>query len=208
MSPVELDPEQFTLRAATPASWGPRIQSSLRTLLVEQAHLEKKAAAAASRFLFVLPQESPIQRALSQLAREELVHFERTLRLLDQRGIPYAQQTPCQYAGKLKAACHSHLPQRLVDELLISALIEARSCERMACLADALPPAELEVAEFYRDLVEAEARHHMVYVEAAAQLDSPMAVAARWRALALHEAETLAVIPFSPHLHGGHGEPA
>ena len=202
---TELDPELFSLRSATPITWGIRAVPHLHALLLEQAQLEKKAAAAANRFLFVLPQNANVQRSLSQLAREELVHFERTLRVIDQQQIAFVSMPPSRYASQLKVACESHLPQRLVDELLVSALIEARSCERMRCLARALPAALASVAEFYLDLVEAEARHHLVYVEAAMNQPGATNVAERFRMLALHEANTLATLPFTPHLHGGHG---
>jgi tRNA-(ms[2]io[6]A)-hydroxylase len=196
----------FTLCSQTPASWGARAAPHLHALLVDQAQLEKKAAAAASRFLFVLPSDAPLQRALSQLAREELVHFERTLRLCEQRGIAFVPQPPCAYAERLKRGSAADLPQRLVDELLVAALIEARSCERMRCLADALPAADDDVAAFYRELCEAEARHHLVYVDAAARLTDADAVARRFCELARHEAAVLEALPWSPQLHGGHGD--
>jgi len=198
----------FTLCTETPPAWGARAAPHLHALLVDQAQLEKKAAAAASRFLFVLPSDAPLQRALSQLAREELVHFERTLRLCEQRGIAFAPQPPCAYAARLKGGGAADLPQRLVDELLVAGLIEARSCERMRCLADALPPAAGDVAAFYRELCDAEARHHLVYVDAAVRLSDAESVMRRWCELARHEADVLASLPWSPHLHGGHGDAA
>jgi tRNA-(ms[2]io[6]A)-hydroxylase len=199
---------EFTLCSETPPSWGAQTAPHLHALLVDQAQLEKKAAAAANRFLFVLPSDAALLRALSQLAREELVHFERTLRLCEQRGIAFAPQPPCAYAERLKRGGAADLPQRLVDELLVAALIEARSCERMRCLADALPAADAEVAAFYRELCDAEARHHLVYVDAAVRLADEPSVTRRWRELARHEADVLASLPWTPHLHGGHGDAA
>jgi tRNA-(ms[2]io[6]A)-hydroxylase len=90
-------------------------------------------------------------------------------------------------------------PERLVDTLLCSALIEARSCERLGLLAEALPDAAL--ARFYASLRAAEARHHGVYVELACQVAPRATVAARLAELAAHEAEVLASA-CEPRLHG------
>ncbi len=196
---------QCVLAAATPSTWAPRAIAFLPTLLVEQAHLEKKAAAAATRFLFQVPQQAWMQKALSVLAREELVHFERTLRILRTRGIDYTAQPPSQYAQQLKTILARHIPQRLGDELLLGALIEARSHERMLLLADALRGIDDEAAQFYDELVEAEARHRCTYLDIAAAGLGEAAVLQRWPLLAAHEAAAVAG-PFAGRLHGGGGD--
>ncbi len=193
------------LRSTTPRAWALAAAQNLPLLLIEQAHLEKKAAAAAARFLFVLPQEIWIQRALSYLAREELVHFERTLRQLELRGIRYVQQAPSGYAGKLKAACASAAPERVIDELLVSALIEARSHERMQALGHALAGTDPDASEFYLDLVEAEARHRCVYLDIAVAMSDEATVRSRFQPLSLRESELVAAKDQAVHLHGGHG---
>jgi tRNA-(ms[2]io[6]A)-hydroxylase len=190
----------------TPPEWARRWLGHGDELLVEQAHLEKKAAAAAVGFLFRLPAAPALQRGLSALAREELVHFERTLKLLAARGIPFHTLPPCAYAAELKRAVAATMPERLVDELLVGALIEARSCERMQCLAVAFAEADPELAAFYTDLVLAEARHADLYQEAAATLAAPAVVAARWQRLGNHEAVVLRGLPVVPRLHGGAGD--
>jgi tRNA-(ms[2]io[6]A)-hydroxylase len=196
-------PAPLLLPFATPPAWAAAAARHLPELLVEQAHLEKKAAACATTFLFRVPSDPETQRAVSALAREELVHFERTLRLLAARGIPFEPQPPSRYADRLKAALAGTMPQRLVDELLVAAIIEARSCERMALLADALGAAAPDVAAFYGDLVAAEARHGPLYVDVAARIQPRAAVQARLRLLAEHEAAVLRALPWSPRLHGG-----
>jgi tRNA-(ms[2]io[6]A)-hydroxylase len=194
-----------SLRAATPAAWAGSVLPHLAELLVEQAHLEKKAAAAASSFLFRIPSVTGWQKSLSQLAREELVHFERTLRILQERGIELGQQAPSPYAESLKSVRHAHMPQRLLDELVISAVIEARSHERMQMLAHALADTDAPAAAFYDGLVEAEERHHGDYLEIAAGMYGRAAVLASWDKVAQHEANVLASLPFLPRLHGGWG---
>jgi tRNA 2-(methylsulfanyl)-N6-isopentenyladenosine37 hydroxylase len=188
---------------ATPPEWGASQVAHVAELLVDQAHLEKKAAAAAMSFLFRVPARSELMRGISALAREELVHFERTLKLLSVRDIEYRAQPPSAYAERLKAGISRTMPQRLVDELLVGAIIEARSCERMRLLATALATVDAEVADFYADLVAAEERHEVLYVDAAALVGGAEEAAARWRVLAQHEAVVLRELPWTPRLHGG-----
>ncbi|MBL8750879.1 MAG: tRNA-(ms[2]io[6]A)-hydroxylase [Planctomycetes bacterium] len=194
------------LASSTPPAWARSLVGRVPELLVEQAHLEKKAAAAAVNFLFRVPATPAQHRELSALAREELVHFERTLRLLAARGIAFAPLAPSGYAERLKRAVASTMPTRLVDELLVAALIEARSCERMGCLAAALCESDAEVAGFYADLCTAEERHHVTYVEIAGGLVAADEVRRRWSVLARHEAEVLRTLPAAARLHGGLGE--
>jgi tRNA-(ms[2]io[6]A)-hydroxylase len=99
----------------------------------------------------------------------------------------------------LLAAVRSTEPARLVDTLLCAALIEARSCERMALLADALADARL--AALYRGLLRAEARHQATYVALAAAVPGAGPVDERLAALARHEAAVLASVPPMPRLH-------
>lgn len=196
----------------TPTGWTAALRAclpgALAGLLVEQAHLERKAAAAAVRLLFRLPGSARAQRQLAALAREELVHFERALRLLARRGIAFGPQRPSPYAALLADAAARSLPAHgmtaaLLDELLLAALIEARSAERMGLVAAVLADSDGEVSAFYGALVAAEERHGPVYLEAAAALAGAAAVAARLPALAAHEAAVLGSEPFAPRLHGG-----
>ena len=201
MDAVAATPDWFV----TPLAWAVAQIPHLPELLLEQAHLEKKAAASAMQFLFRVPAHHDALRALSALAREELVHFERTLRLLGARGIAYGSQPPSAYAARLKAAVASNMPERLVDELLVGAVIEARSHERMGLLAQALATVDREVAAFYSDLCIAEERHASLYVELAESVLPAEVVAARHRTLLRHEAAVLRELPCSPRLHSGIG---
>ena len=191
----------------TSLAWAEAQLGHAEELLVEQAHLEKKAAASAVQFLFRIPGGIASHRDLSVLAREELVHFERTLRLLAQRGIGFAPQPPSDYAGKLKAACATVMPQRLVDELLVAAVIEARSHERLLLLAAAFAATDPELAAFYADLAAAESRHAPTYLEVAELVVPATEVQERYARMLAHEAMVLAALPFAPRLHGGWPSP-
>jgi tRNA-(ms[2]io[6]A)-hydroxylase len=196
-------PADDTLALATPPDWAARTAAHTDELLLEQAHLEKKAAAAAVTFLFRLPGDEHAQRQLSTLAREELVHFERALRLLMARGIGYRAQASSGYAEQLKKAIRKDLPGRLCDELLVAAIIEARSHERMQLLAAALAGSDAEVSAFYSELCAAEVRHERLYQELAGLVVPAAEVARRRRELAAHEASVLSALPWSARLHGG-----
>jgi tRNA-(ms[2]io[6]A)-hydroxylase len=136
---------------------------------------------------------------LSALAREELEHFEQMLALLDRHGVTYGRLTPSPYATELLAAVRPDEPDRLADTLICLALIEARSCERMKLLADAVPDTDL--AACYRRLLASEARHHTTYLELAAMVLPEHAVRARLAELGDHEVAVLAAAPPLARMH-------
>lgn len=187
------------LASETPPAWTARALAQLDEILLDHAHCEKKAAGIALRLLFQYPERASFQAPLAALAREELSHFEAVLGVLAERGIPFRRQRPSAYAGRLRTAVSGREPGRLLDTLLCCALIEARSCERLGLLAEALPDAAL--ARFYASLRAAEARHHGLYLELACEVAPRDAVSARLAELAAHEAQVLATA-YEPRLHG------
>jgi tRNA-(ms[2]io[6]A)-hydroxylase len=189
----------LNLAAETDPDWAERALGALDEILIDHAHCEKKAASTALALIFRYADELALQDPLSRIAREELVHFEQVLDLLARRGVRFRRQRPSPYAGRLLAGARTDEPARRVDLLLLSALIEARSCERFGLLADAV--AEPELAAFYRGLLASEARHHGVYVELASLLAPAEVVRARLRELATHEAQVLREMPRIARLH-------
>ena len=153
--------------------------------------------------MFRLRLDARLHRQLSALAREELVHFERTLRLLERRQVAFLPLVSSGYAEKLKKAIRRDMPDRIVDELLVAAVIERRSHERMTMLAEALVDREPEVAAFYADLCPSEDRHEELYLELAGMHAAGGVVADRYRELLAHEADVLQQLPFTARLHGG-----
>ena len=106
---------------------------------------------------------------MSRLAREELRHFEQVLAIMNKRGVAYTHLTPARYAAGLREAVRKDDPGRLVDVLIVGAIIEARSCERFAALA---PHLDEKLAEFYNSLLKSEARHYQDYLKLAVQANS------------------------------------
>jgi len=203
MTAAAIEPEPLPF--VTPVDWAlaQRDRGHVDELLLEQAHLEKKAAAGAVAFLFRLPMHARLHRQLSALAREELVHFERTLKLLEARAVAFETQPSSGYAEQLKKAVRRDFDGRRVDEVLVAAIIEARSHERMSLLATALRDSHPDVAAFYADLCPSEERHERLYFELATLWTDPRAAIDRHRELAEHEARVLRGLPFTARLHGG-----
>ncbi|HVC37958.1 MAG TPA: tRNA-(ms[2]io[6]A)-hydroxylase [Gammaproteobacteria bacterium] len=173
------------LACATPQAWITAALKHLDILLLDHANCEKKAAATAMSLMFRYGERYPqIQETLPRLAREELRHFEQVTRLMQQRGIQFRPLSAARYAGSLRKHVRKHEPERLVDLLVIGALIEARSCERFHALA---PMLDAELAEFYGRLAAAESRHFNVYLKLA-RLIGGDAAAARLKLFAEIEA--------------------
>lgn len=187
------------LASTTADDWADRVLADLPSVLVDHAHCEKKAASSAMGLIFRHQDKLELLRPLSELAREELEHFELCLDLLADRGIPFERMTPSPYAAQLHKACRKEEPGKSVDVLLCCALIEARSCERMKILSQRLPDAEL--AAFYKDLLASEARHHTTYVDLACLFAPRAEVTARLAELAQHEATVIAQAPAEARLH-------
>jgi tRNA-(ms[2]io[6]A)-hydroxylase len=179
------------LAVPTDSGWLPRALTDISELLLDHAHCEQKAAGNAVALLFRYPQHSFLMSPLAELAREELAHFQQVLALLDARGERFRPQRASPYAGRLRQVVRAPEPQRLLDTLLCSAVIEARSCERFQLLAGGLPDAEL--AAFYRGLLASEARHHQMFLELADVLVPSDEVRVRLDEIAAYEASVLAI---------------
>ncbi len=189
----------LSLASATAPEWVARALAHLDEILLDHAHCEKKAASTAVSLLFRYAENRAVVETVPALAREELEHFERVLAVLGARGIPFRRQVPSPYAEDLLRAVRPTEPERLLDTLLCLALIEARSCERMRLLAEAL--AAEEVGSLYASLLASEARHHQAYVDLAVRAVPGTNVRARLHELAAHEAAVLAAAPPLPRLH-------
>ncbi|MFV8752526.1 tRNA-(ms[2]io[6]A)-hydroxylase [Nannocystaceae bacterium ST9] len=196
------------LASTTAPQWSERVLARIDELLLDHAHCEKKAASTALSLIFRYPERAALITPLSELAREELVHFEQVVALLRARGREFERLTPSPYAAKLMQAVRTHEPARLLDTLLCCALIEARSCERMQVLARAFEsrvdePGMRELYQLYEGLLASEARHFATYVELArrCRLASEDAIQQRLGELAEHEAAVLADATGAARMH-------
>lgn len=194
------------LASRTPPQWTQWALDHLDEILLDHAHCEKKAASTALGLIFRYPHHAPLMVPLSELAREELEHFEEVLGHLRRRGVQFRRLRPSPYASRLLEIVRDREPGQLVDTLLCCAMIEARSCERMQMLGDALaedPRGDPQLAKLYRGLLASEARHHATYVDLARALDlvPEDELQRRLQAVAEHEAAVIADAPRVPRIH-------
>ncbi|WP_108446749.1 tRNA-(ms[2]io[6]A)-hydroxylase [Halomonas denitrificans] len=155
------------LPCATPDAWVAWALENPELLLIDHAQCEKKAASTAMSLLYRYVDQPLLLTKMSQLAREELLHFEQVVKLMEARGIVYRHISASRYAEGLRRHVRGEEPERLIDILIIGALIEARSCERFARL---IPHLDAELAKFYRSLVKSEGRHFEDYLMLARRL--------------------------------------
>ena len=147
--------------AKTPEAWLEAAAERIPELLLDHANCELKAASTALGFLYRYPERSALAQRMSRLAREELRHFEQVRSIMDEMRVPFERLTASRYAGGLRDAVRAEEPLKLLDMLLVGALIEARSCERFARLAPRLPD---RLQRFYRGLLASESRHFEHYL--------------------------------------------
>jgi len=149
------------LDTPTPDAWLDVASERLPEMLLDHANCELKAASTALGFLYRYPERTALAQRMSRLAREELRHFEQVRAIMDELGIPFERLSASRYAGGLRDAVRHEEPYKLLDLLLIGALIEARSCERFAKIAPRLPE---KLGRFYGGLLASEARHFEHYI--------------------------------------------
>jgi tRNA 2-(methylsulfanyl)-N6-isopentenyladenosine37 hydroxylase len=193
------------LRFLTPAAWATAALQEPLALLNDHAHLEKKAAANALELVNRWPEPSPPEKwviAMTAIARDEVEHLAIVTRLLARRGGILSKSHTNPYASELhKLVRKGQGTEELVDRLMISALIEARSCERFKLLAEACLDAEL--AKVYRDLWASEHGHYRTFIQLAEGILPAEVVTKRWDEMLDFEARIIAHQPAGPRMHGG-----
>src|SRR3954471_16506444 len=153
------------LLVATSRAWVTQAVERFDEVLVDHAHCEKKAAAHALSMLAAFPGEPGLPRAMARRAREEAGHLAQVLALMEKRGLPLGRDGGDPYAQGLQERVRQPHGQRLLDRLIVSALIEARSEERLRLLSEHLP--EPELRQFYARLADSEAGHGSLFLRLA-----------------------------------------
>ncbi|MFT5116535.1 MAG: tRNA-(ms[2]io[6]A)-hydroxylase [Kiritimatiellia bacterium] len=155
---------QEFLHCETPQAWIDNALDNIDLLLIDHANCEKKAASTAMNLMYRYVDNHELLNKMSRLAREELRHFEQVMAIMKKRGIDYPHIEAATYAGRLRKPIRTSEPHRLVDILIVGAIIEARSCERFAKLA---PYLDEQLQKFYLSLLKSEARHYQDYLKLA-----------------------------------------
>lgn len=198
----------FRLSFATPIEWVLRVETDPLALLSDHAHCELKAAASAQALITKNPARTSLVSRLAEVAREEIEHFSMVVRFLDARGGVLGVLAPNVYTEQLLGRSHhgricadDERDEMLLDRLLVSSLIEARSLERFHLLATHL--ADRELADFYRAFIPAESMHQALFRELAASVYPAERVARRLEKLTVLEGQIVAALPFAVRMHSG-----
>jgi tRNA 2-(methylsulfanyl)-N6-isopentenyladenosine37 hydroxylase len=187
------------LQQPTQNAWIDQALSHLDTVLLDHAQCERKAAGVALSLINRYPSDRELVNALTAIAQEELAHFAQVNQWLERRGVDLRPLPPPPYGAKLRQQVRPQAPHHQLDILLVSALIEARSHERLGLLAQHCP--DLALAQFYRSLMASEARHYGAYwVLAVGRFPRPE-VESRLQQLAEAESTILATLHPEPRIH-------
>ena len=165
---VDLSAVYDFLGSRTAQAWVDAAIIDLPLIIQDHANCEKKAAGTAMNLLFRYEFSYDLQRKLAQLIREEMLHYEQVLGIMNERGQEWRYLSAGRYAKGLLKHKRSHEPAAMVDVLIIGAFIEARSCERFAALAEVINDQRL--AKYYRYLLKSESRHFEDYLALAQSL--------------------------------------
>jgi tRNA-(ms[2]io[6]A)-hydroxylase len=183
---------------ATDPAWVRLAVERFDDVLIDHAHCEKKAAAHALSMLSAFPEVPGLARAMARLAREEAGHLAQVLALLQKRGLELGRDGGDPYAQGLQKLMRTPRAERLLDQLLVSSLIEERSRERLQLLADHL--ADPDLRTFYARLAAAEAGHGNLFLRLARRV-SPEGCDERLARLCREEAALVARLPVRAAIH-------
>jgi tRNA-(ms[2]io[6]A)-hydroxylase len=197
---------ELPLKFVTPSDWTSMVLAKPLDLLNDHAHLEKKAATNALELLNRWPESSPPEKwvaAVTAVARDEVEHLATVSRLLARRGGRLTKSHSNPYANALHALVRKGRgTEELVDRLMISSLIEARSCERFKLLADATQ-ADAELRKLYRALWTSEHGHYLSFLQLAEELLPNEQISKRWSQMLDAEAKIIQSQLPGPRMHSG-----
>lgn len=190
------------LKLSTDPRWVNIVESNIEEILTDHAWCEQKAATNALSMVVNNPNYTELVTALIALAKEELDHFEQVHDLIKERGLKLGLERKDHYVNELYKFMNkggSRL-QSLVDRLLFSAMIEARSCERFRTLSENIKDEKL--AKFYRELMISEAGHYTLFIGFARQYGEGIDVDKRWKEWIEFEAKLIANYGKETTIHG------
>lgn len=188
------------LKTPTNPEWISVAIDNIPLILSDHAHCEKKAAMFAMTMITRYPERSRLVGDMIELAHEEVEHFELVHKHILSRGEKLRHDKGGFYARQLHAFISKNEPQKLLDSLIVGAIIEARSCERFSILAKHIPDGVL--AEFYTSLLASEAGHYRAYTDIAREYYPATLVKKRLKELLEHEAVIISSLDNKPLMHG------
>jgi tRNA 2-(methylsulfanyl)-N6-isopentenyladenosine37 hydroxylase len=189
------------LRAATPKTWLDAVFSDFDAFLVDHAACERKASATGMSFVVKYPDRKELIEPMIEFAREELEHFHIVYKLVAERGLVLADDYKDAYVNRLRARVRPGRDECLLDRLLVAGVVEARGCERLFMVAEALSEKNAPYAGVYLELARAESRHHGLFFRLARQIFGEGTTLERGGELLDVEARLVAELPHRAAVH-------
>ena len=176
------------LKLATDPRWVNIVETNIEEILTDHAWCEQKAASNAISIISLNSEHEELVTDLLALAKEELEHFQLVHDLIKSRGFKLGRERKDSYVNELFKFMNKggSRQQSLVDRLLFSAMIEARSCERFKLLSEKISDPEL--SKYYNDLMVSEAGHYTTFIGYARKYGGNSDVNKRWKEWIDHEA--------------------
>jgi tRNA-(ms[2]io[6]A)-hydroxylase len=177
------------LQLPTDPRWINLAEMSLKDVLTDHAYCEQKAATTCISIIQRYSDKEELVQALAPIVTEEWGHFRLVLAELKKRGWSLGRQRRDEYVNALIQFCQKGGSEegRFLDQLLMMAMIEARSCERFKRLSEGLSDEYLR--KFYRRFMESEAGHYTLFIELAEAYLDKETVRRRWQQWLEYEAE-------------------
>ncbi|SEO05747.1 tRNA-(ms[2]io[6]A)-hydroxylase [Mucilaginibacter sp. OK283] len=178
------------------------VESNIEELLTDHAFCEQKAASNAITLIVQNPNLSDLVQEMALLVQEEMDHFKRVHDIIVARGFLLGRERKDNYVNELRKfiIIGGRREAQLIDRLLFSAMIEARSCERFKVLSENINDAEL--SEFYHELMISEATHYSMFIRLAKKYAVEIDVEMRWKEFLAYEAKVIQNYGKSETIHG------
>lgn len=190
------------LELPTDPRWVRLVEEDLQAVMIDHAWCEHKAASNAMSIIVRYPELTDLVEELTRIAQEEMAHFGRVVELIRERGWALGPERKDDYVNELLTFVRKDgsRQERLVDRLLFSAMIEARSCERFKLLSERASDPALRA--FYRELMESEAGHYTTFIGFARRHGGGVDVQQRWKQFLAFEREVIARYGRTATIHG------
>jgi tRNA-(ms[2]io[6]A)-hydroxylase len=178
------------------------VESNIEELLTDHAYCEQKAASNAITLIIQNPNYPEIVQEMAMLVQEEMDHFKRVHDIIIKRGYNLGKERKDNYVGELYKFIKpgGARQTQMIDRLLFSAMIEARSCERFKVLSENINDEEL--SKFYYELMISEATHYTMFLRLAKKYAGDIDVDTRWKDFLTYEAEVVKNYGKSETIHG------
>ena len=190
------------LKLPTDPRWVNIVEKNIQEILTDHAYCEQKAASNAISIIVKFPQYSDVVEAMGELVKEEMEHFQMVHREIQNRGLELGKERRDEYIHDLLSYITKggDEEQQFVERMLFAAMVEARSCERFRLLSEELEDPALKI--FYRELMESEARHYIMFLNFARKYAVRIDVDKRWKEFLEFEASLMAKYGKKETIHG------